>query len=55
MADFDQTMTPGEMARMATRGQIVGMYKAGRLLDQICDEVGCSRPTARKWITRLIY
>ena len=54
MNDFGKSKTEGERNSIAKRGQIVGLWKSGKSINEICAEIGCKRETAWKWIERFV-
>ena len=50
MDNFGKSNTRGERERIGVRGQIIGLWKGGKKVYEICNELGCSRSTAKRWI-----
>ena len=46
------TKSERERNAIALRGQIVGLFRSGKIIKEICDIVGLDRKTVRKWICR---
>jgi len=44
------TKSARERSAIALRGQIVGLFRSGKKIKDICDVTGVNRQTARKWI-----
>lgn len=49
------TNTNREKKNIARRGQIIGLWKAGRSRKEIAEELGCARSTVGMWIKRFVY
>lgn len=54
MDEKGRSKTRGERSRIEMRGKILGMWKAGKRIYEICEELGCSRSTAKRWIDRSV-
>ena len=49
---FGKGKTSGEKLVIQTRGQIIGLWKAGKTASEISRTLGCKYDTARRWIER---
>ena len=49
MNNFGKSKTEEERNSIAKRGQIVGLWKSGKSINEISAEIGCKRETAWKW------
>lgn len=54
MNEKGATHTVREKTNIARRGQIIGMWKAGKTRKEIADELGCARSTVGLWIRRFV-
>ena len=53
--NFGLTNTPLEKSRVIIRAKIIALREAGFSINQIKDQVGCSKSTVTNWIRRLAF
>lgn len=50
--NFGKSKTQGERRRIQDRGEIIGLWKSGKTIYQVANELGIKYDTAKRWIDR---